>query len=153
MAWLITYMSANSSSVGAVISSIPTFRALLRNSRSIWFQAVNPLADAFVGSSPTSPTTLMSQDNPRNSAPQLGPFSCRVCCIIFSSNFNGSRALSITPRMSVWLKTLLPAGTKELSHLKKAAILLAKLCEFDCITVSGEGLPRRHPSSAKFARE
>jgi hypothetical protein len=41
--------------------------------------------------------------------------------------------------MALWLRDLLPGTTHELSHLKKAAILLAKLCEFGCIVVSGTG--------------
>ncbi len=41
--------------------------------------------------------------------------------------------------MAMWLRDLLPGTTHELSHLKKAAILLAKLCEFGCIVVSGNG--------------
>jgi hypothetical protein len=41
--------------------------------------------------------------------------------------------------MALWLRDLLPKGSKELSHLKKASILLAKLCEFGCIIVSGQG--------------
>lgn len=41
--------------------------------------------------------------------------------------------------MDLWLSHLLPSKTKELSHLKKAAILLAKLYEFGVITVSGTG--------------
>lgn len=40
---------------------------------------------------------------------------------------------------ALWLDNLLPAGTRELSHLKKAALLLAKLCEFVPISVSGDG--------------
>ena len=59
---------------------------------------VNPLADAFVGSSPTSPTMLRIKDNPSISRPHYGPFSCRVCRMIFSSNFNGPQALPKTPR-------------------------------------------------------
>jgi hypothetical protein len=47
--------------------------------------------------------------------------------------------------IALWLRDLLPEGTKELSHLKKAAILLAKLCEFGCITVSGEGFSDAEP--------
>jgi hypothetical protein len=39
----------------------------------------------------------------------------------------------------LWLDNLLPTGTKELSHLKKAALLLSKMCEFVPISVSGEG--------------
>jgi len=39
----------------------------------------------------------------------------------------------------LWLQHLLPTGTTELSHLKKAAILLAKICEFVPIEVSGTG--------------
>lgn len=38
-----------------------------------------------------------------------------------------------------WLENLLPAGTKELSHLKKGALLLEKMCAFVPISVSGEG--------------
>ena len=41
--------------------------------------------------------------------------------------------------MALWLRDLLPGTTHELSHLKKAAILLAKLCEFGCIVVTGNG--------------
>lgn len=41
--------------------------------------------------------------------------------------------------MALWLRDLLPGTTQELSHLKKASILLAKLCEFGCIVVSGTG--------------
>ncbi|MGY3104215.1 hypothetical protein ACVWW7_000842 [Bradyrhizobium sp. LM6.9] len=41
--------------------------------------------------------------------------------------------------MALWLRDLLPGTTEELSHLKKSAILLAKLCEFGCIVVSGNG--------------
>jgi hypothetical protein len=40
---------------------------------------------------------------------------------------------------ALWLENLLPSGTKELSHLKKAALLLAKMCEFVPISVSGNG--------------
>lgn len=38
-----------------------------------------------------------------------------------------------------WLSRLLPEGTKDLSHLKKMAILLSKICEFPPITISGDG--------------
>lgn len=40
---------------------------------------------------------------------------------------------------SSWLHNLLPAGTTELSHIKKAAILLSKFCEIVPIDVSGSG--------------
>lgn len=40
---------------------------------------------------------------------------------------------------ALWLDRILPPGTRELSHLKKAALLLSKLCEFVPITVSGAG--------------
>ena len=53
--------------------------------------SINPLADAFVGSSPTSPAKSP------NSRPFSGPFSCRICCMIFSSNFNGPQPLPKTP--------------------------------------------------------
>jgi hypothetical protein len=39
----------------------------------------------------------------------------------------------------LWLDNLLPSGTKELSHLKKAALLLAKMCEFVPLSVGGSG--------------
>jgi hypothetical protein len=44
-----------------------------------------------------------------------------------------------------WLSDLLPDGTKELSHLKKAAILLEGMCEFVPITVSGDGYGDERP--------
>jgi hypothetical protein len=44
--------------------------------------------------------------------------------------------------MGLWLAHLLPAKTKELNHLKTIAILLAKLCEFGVISVSGPGAPK-----------
>jgi hypothetical protein len=40
---------------------------------------------------------------------------------------------------ALWLENLLPQGSKDLSHLKKAAVLLSKMCEFVPITVEGEG--------------
>lgn len=46
---------------------------------------------------------------------------------------------------NLWLDHLLPETTSELSHLKKAAILLACLCEFVPITVSGEGYGDEKP--------
>jgi hypothetical protein len=44
-----------------------------------------------------------------------------------------------------WLDHLLPEGTVELSHLKKAAILLEGMCEFVPIKVSGEGYQDASP--------
>jgi hypothetical protein len=61
-------------------------------------RTVNPLADAFVGSSPTSPTILKIKDNPSIRGPVWGRFSCRVCCKIFSRFFNGSQSLPETRR-------------------------------------------------------
>ncbi|HXO67861.1 MAG TPA: hypothetical protein VN838_02760 [Bradyrhizobium sp.] len=45
----------------------------------------------------------------------------------------------------LWLENLLPSGTRELSHLKKAALLLAKMCEFVPISVSGNGYGESPP--------
>ena len=60
-------------------------------------RTVNPLAYAFVGSSPTSPTTLKLLDNHLILRPRLGPFLCRVCCMIFPSIFNGRQRLPAAP--------------------------------------------------------
>src|SRR5215472_15746202 len=60
-------------------------------------RTVNPLAYAFVGSSPTSPTSLKIKEKRRIWPDQFRPFSCRVCCKIFPNIFNGCHALSVTP--------------------------------------------------------
>lgn len=52
--------------------------------------------------------------------------------------------------MALWIRDLLPPGTKDLSHLKKVSILLAKLCEFGCIEVSGEGFSDALPQQRSF---
>src|SRR5215831_396870 len=48
-------------------------------------RTVNPLADAFVGSSPTSPTILKTKEKLYFWPVRIRPFSCRVCCIIFQA--------------------------------------------------------------------
>src|SRR5262249_14416395 len=45
-------------------------------------RTVNPLADAFVGSSPTSPTILKLNANLPSGPAQNRPILCRVCCNI-----------------------------------------------------------------------
>jgi hypothetical protein len=60
-------------------------------------RTVNPLAYAFVGSSPTSPTTLKSLVNPSLWPHRLRPFSCRVCCKFFPSVFNDCQSLPAAP--------------------------------------------------------
>ena|SRR5262249_34849244 len=60
-------------------------------------RTVNPLADAFVGSSPTSPTILKYQENLSIWPVRFRPFSCRTCCIIFPNNFNGCQTLPAAP--------------------------------------------------------
>src|SRR5262249_6009958 len=52
-------------------------------------RTVNPLAYAFVGSSPTSPTTLKIKGNLENRLTQKRPVLCRVCCSFFLNDFNG----------------------------------------------------------------
>src|SRR5262249_28468892 len=54
-------------------------------------RTVNPLADAFVGSSPTSPTILKPNVNLPSGPAQNRPILCRVCCKIFPNIFNGSQ--------------------------------------------------------------
>ena len=43
-------------------------------------RTVNPLAYAFVGSNPTSPTTLKNQHNLKFVGPKGGPILCCMCC-------------------------------------------------------------------------
>src|SRR5215472_15385507 len=47
-------------------------------------RTVNPLAYAFVGSSPTSPTTRKLKEKVRFWPPARRPFSCRACCVLFA---------------------------------------------------------------------
>jgi hypothetical protein len=75
------------------------------------------------------------------------------CCAILSLrsgyNFEVAEAqlkaahTTWTQQVELWLVNLLPESTKELSHLKKAALLLANLIEFGCIIVSGPTKPLR----------
>ena len=60
-------------------------------------RTVNPLAYAFVGSSPTSPTTLKYLYKTSNGSEQNRPILCRMCCRIFPSDFNGCQALPAGP--------------------------------------------------------
>src|SRR3974390_220455 len=53
---------------------------------------------AFVGSSPTSPTLLKSQQYFNCRLPLSAVFHVAWCCKIFSFYFNGSHRLRVTPR-------------------------------------------------------
>src|SRR5208282_4401711 len=61
-------------------------------------RTVNPLAYAFVGSSPTSSTSLKIKENLKSCMARWGLFSCRMCCEPIPSIFNDLRGLPKTPR-------------------------------------------------------
>jgi hypothetical protein len=61
-------------------------------------RTVNPLAYAFVGSSPTSPTILKSLGNLRSWPLRKRPFSYVACCMIFPNVFNGCHRFSAATR-------------------------------------------------------
>src|SRR5262245_55196273 len=60
-------------------------------------RTVNPLADAFVGSSPTSPTSLKSEEKTHFWPVRFRPFSCCICCTIFPCDFNACQPLPGAP--------------------------------------------------------
>lgn len=83
----------------------------------------------------------------------------KECCVILSLRTGLSFDLSESKLsaahtawqqdMGLWLNNLLPAKTKELSHIKKASILLAKLYEFGVVTVSDTGIPLKRKKRPK----
>src|SRR5262249_8937008 len=80
-------------------------------------RAVNPLAYAFVGSRPTSPTKLKLLKNNPIFRPPPGPVLCRVCRKKFPLFFKGCQRVPETPRDTHATKRVRRAGREAFAEV------------------------------------